>query len=135
MSNIPIEDQRRIIQLEEDGWPIRAICREVKHSYGAVRNVLDSVGSYGRHKIASFNLSDKSITEAIIDDMNQANKHYKEITDKNKTTCKYLNITFIQLWQELFNYNNGCEQCLISFEVKHFYYNVEVSNYYGSLFR
>ena len=51
MSNLPIEDQRRIIQLEEEGWPIRAICREVKHSYGAVRNVLDSVGSYGRNKI------------------------------------------------------------------------------------
>lgn len=93
MSNLPIEDQRRIIQLEEEGWPIRAICREVKHSYGAVRNVLDSVGSYGRNKIASFN--DKPIVEAFREDMDQANKHYKEITGNDKNNCKYLGITFM----------------------------------------
>ena len=95
MSNLPIEDQKRIIQLEEDGWPIRAICREVKHSYGAVRKVLDSVGSYGQNKIASFNLSDKPIAEAFKGDMNQANKHYKEITGNDKNSCKYLSITFV----------------------------------------
>ena len=95
MSNLPIEDQRRIIQLEEEGWPIRAICREVKRSYGAVRNVLDSVGSYGQNKIASFNLSDKPIVEAFKEDIDQANKHYKEITDNNKNSCKYLGITFV----------------------------------------
>lgn len=92
MSNLPIEDQRRIIQLEEEGWPIRAICREVKHSYGAVRNVLDSVGNYSRNKIASF--SDKSTVEAFKEDMDQANKHYKEITGNDKNSCKYLGITF-----------------------------------------
>lgn len=93
MSNLPIEDQRRIIQLEEEGWPIRAICREVKHSYGAVRKVLDFVGSYGRNKIASFN--DKPIVEAFKEDMDQANKHYKEITGNDKNSCKYLDVTFV----------------------------------------
>lgn len=95
MSNLPIEDQRRIIQLDEEGWPIRAICREVKHSYGAVRNVLDSVGSYGRGKIASFSFSDKPIVEAFREDMDQANKRYKEITGNDKNSCKYLGITFM----------------------------------------
>lgn len=95
MSNIPIEDQRRIIQLEEDGWPIRAICREVKHSYRAVRKVLDSVGIYGRNKIASFSLSDKPIVETFKEDMDQANKHYKEIIGNDKNSYKYLNITFM----------------------------------------
>lgn len=95
MSNLPIEDQRRIIQLEEEGWPIRAICREVKHSYGAVRNVLDSVGSYGRNKIASFSFSDIPIAKAFSEDMDQANKCYKEITGNDKNSCKYIGITFM----------------------------------------
>lgn len=100
MSNLPIKDQRRIIQLEEDGWPIRAIYREVKHSYGAVRRVLDSVGSYGRNKIASFN--DKSIVEAFRKDMDQANTHYKDITSNDKNSCKYLDIAFVQLQRGIF---------------------------------
>lgn len=95
MSNLPIEDQRRIIQLEEEGWPIRAICREVKHSHGVVRRVLDSVGIYGRNKIASLSLSDKPIVEAFREDMDQANKHYKEIIGNDKNSCKYLGITFM----------------------------------------
>ena len=95
MSNLPIEDQRKIIQLDKEGWPIRAICREVKHSYGAVRKVLDSIGSYGRNKIANLSLSDKPIVEAFREDMIQVNKRYKEITNNDKNSSKYLSITFV----------------------------------------
>lgn len=95
MSNLPIEDQRKIIQLDEEGWPVRAICREVKHSYSAVRRVLDSVGVYGRSKIVSLSYSDKPIVEAFREDMDRANKRYKEITGKDKNSCKFLDITFM----------------------------------------
>lgn len=68
-SKLPIEEQRRIVMLDEEGWPIRAICRETGHCYSAVRNVLDDTGANTRRTLLyAYSKVDKNQSQEKIEE-------------------------------------------------------------------
>lgn len=61
MSKLTIEEQRKIYKLYEDGWPINQICKELKHSYGAVSRLLRLTGlnAWDCLKVAVYNTENR----------------------------------------------------------------------------